>query len=103
MKISLRAKASVPKTHVKRKLPLHSLYLPHNTLMLTESRGEFSDLHFIFRLRALGYSDRVLNLVHLSLFDRLVLNSLIAFVNSGTDLVNPVGVLHLEKSCTVRK
>ena len=71
--------------------------------MLTESRGEFSDLHSIFRLRALRYSDRVLNLVHLSLFDRLVLNSLIAFVNSGPDLVNPVGVLHLEKGCTVRE
>ena len=59
--------------------------------MLTQSRGEFSDLHSIFRLSALRYSDRVLNLVHLSFFDRLVLSSLIAFVNSGPDLVNPVG------------
>ena len=49
--------------------------------MLTQSRGEFSDLRSIFRLRALRYSDRVLNLVHLSLFDSLVLNSLIAFLN----------------------
>ena len=47
LKISLRAVASVPKTH--------SLYFPQNTLMLTESRGEFSDLHSIFRLRALRY------------------------------------------------
>ena len=55
LKISLRAKAGVPKTLVKRKLRLHSLYFPQNTLMLTESRGEFSDLHSIFRLRALRY------------------------------------------------
>ena len=55
LKISLRAKASVPKTLVKQKLRLHSLYFPQNTLMLTESRGEFSDLHSIFRLRALRY------------------------------------------------
>ena len=44
LKISLRAKARVPATLVKRKLHLHSLYFPQNTLMLTESRGEFSDL-----------------------------------------------------------
>ena len=50
LKISLRAKASVPKTLEKRKLRLHSLYFPQNTLMLTESREEFSDLHSIFRL-----------------------------------------------------
>ena len=55
LKISLRAKAGVPKTLVKRKLRLHFLYFPQNTLMLTESRGEFSDLHSIFRLRALRY------------------------------------------------
>ena len=55
LKISLRAKAGVPKTLVKRKLRLHSMYFPQNTLMLTESRGEFSDLHSIFRLRALRY------------------------------------------------
>ena len=55
LKISLRAKAGVPKTLVKRKFRLHSLYFPQNTLMLTESRGEFSDLHSIFRLRALRY------------------------------------------------
>ena len=47
--------ASVPKTLVKRKLRLHTLYFPRNTLMLTESRGEFSDLHSIFGLRALRY------------------------------------------------
>ena len=53
LKISLRAKAFVPTTLVKQKLRLHSLYFPQNTLMLTESRGEFSDLHSIFTLRAL--------------------------------------------------
>ena len=56
LKISLRVKAGFPKTLVKEKLRLHSLYFPHNTLMLTESRGEFSDLHSNFRLRALRYS-----------------------------------------------
>ena len=55
LKIALRAIASVPKTPVKRKFRLHSLYFPQNTLMLNESRGEFSDLHYIFRLRALRY------------------------------------------------
>ena len=54
-KISLRAKAGVPKTLVKQKLRLQSLYFPQNTLMLTESCGEFSDLHSIFRLRGLPY------------------------------------------------
>ena len=54
LKISLRANASVPKTLVKQKCRLHSLYFPQNTL-LTESRGEFSDLHSIYRLRALRY------------------------------------------------
>ena len=43
------------KTLVKQKLPLHLLYFPQNTLLLAESRGEFSDLHSIFRLRALRY------------------------------------------------
>ena len=56
LNISLRANADVPKTLVKRKLQPHFLYFPQNTLMLTESRGEFSDLHSIFRLRALRYS-----------------------------------------------
>ena len=55
LKISLRAKAGVPKTLVKQELPLHSLYFPQNTLLLTESRGEFSDFHSNFRLRALRY------------------------------------------------
>ena len=55
LKISLRAKASVPKTLVKRKFRLYSLYFPQKTLVLTESRGEFSDLHSIFRLCALRY------------------------------------------------
>ena len=55
LKISLRAKACVPKTLLKQKNHLHSLYFHQNTLMLTESRGEFSDLHSIFRLRTLRY------------------------------------------------
>ena len=53
LQISFRAKAGVPKTLVKQKRHLHSLYFPQNTLMLTESRGEFSDFHSIFRLCAL--------------------------------------------------
>ena len=56
LKISSRGKASVPKTLVKRNLRLHSLYLVQNTHMFTESRGEFSDLHSVFILRALRYS-----------------------------------------------
>ena len=40
LKISLRAKAGVPKTIVKRKLRQHSLYVSQNTLMLTESNLE---------------------------------------------------------------
>ena len=44
-KISLRAKAG------ERKLRLHSLYFPQNSLTLTESSGEFSNLHSIYRLR----------------------------------------------------
>ena len=54
--ISLRVKAGVSKTLVKRKLRLHFLYFPQNTLFLTKSSGEFSDLHSIFKLRALRYS-----------------------------------------------
>ena len=52
LKISLRANAGVPETLVKQKLRLPSLCFPQNTLMSTESRREFSDLHYIFRLRA---------------------------------------------------
>ena len=37
----------VPKTLVKRKLRPCSRYFPQNTLILTESREEFSDLHSI--------------------------------------------------------
>ena len=55
LKISIRAKAGIPKTLVKQKLRLNSLYFPQNTLMLTESRGEFSDLRSNFRLLALRY------------------------------------------------
>ena len=53
LKISLRAKAGVPKTLVKQKFPLHSLDFPQNTLLLTESRVEVSGLHSIVRLRGL--------------------------------------------------
>ena len=55
LKISLRAKGGVPKTLLEQKHRLNFLYFPQNTLMLTESREEFSDLHSIFRLRALRY------------------------------------------------
>ena len=48
-------KAGVTKTLVKQKLLLYSLYFPENTLMFTESFGEFSDLHSIFGLRAFRY------------------------------------------------
>ena len=48
LKISLREKAGVPKTLVKQKLRLHSLYFPQNTLIMTESRGEFSELHSLW-------------------------------------------------------
>ena len=53
LKISLRAKGGVPKTLLEQKHRLNFLYFPQNTLMLTESREEFSDLHSIFRLLAL--------------------------------------------------
>ena len=59
LKISLRAKGGVPKTLLEQKHRLNFLYFPQNTLMLTESREEFSDLHSIFRLRALRYSSRL--------------------------------------------
>ena len=49
------AKAVAPKTVLKRKLRPHSLYFSQNTLMLTESRGEFGDLHSILRLRGRRY------------------------------------------------
>ena len=34
---------------------VQNLYFPQNMLMLTESRGKFSNLHSILRLRALRY------------------------------------------------
>ena len=55
LKISLRAKGGVPKTLLEQKHRLNFLYFPQNTLMLTESREEFSDLHSILRIRALRY------------------------------------------------
>ena len=54
-----KAKAGVPKTLVKQKLDLHYVYFPQNTLT---SRGEFSDLHSIFRLPALRYSCEIRSL-----------------------------------------
>ena len=55
-----RAKSCLPKTLWNRKLrlQLHPLYFPQNTLTLTESGGEFNDLHSIFRFRALRYCFR---------------------------------------------
>ena len=50
---------------LKRKLRLHSQYFPENSLTFTESSGKFSDLHSIFRLRALRYLDHVM--IHLGL------------------------------------
>ena len=61
LKISLRVKAGVLKTLVKRKLRLHSLYFSHNTLMLTESRGEFSDLHSILDFARFAIGDHYCN------------------------------------------
>ena len=61
MILKIWAKASVPKTLVQQKRRLHSLYFPQNTLMLTESRGKFSDLHSIFRLRALDFLFKTLH------------------------------------------
>ena len=63
LNISLRAKEGVPKRLVERKFRLPSLYSPQNTLLLTESRGEFSDLHSIFRLRALRYCGHIFRYV----------------------------------------
>ena len=59
LKISLRVKAGVPQTLVKRKLRLNSLYFPQKPLMLTKSRGELSDLHSILRLHALRYCPKI--------------------------------------------
>ena len=60
-----KGKAGVPKTLVKPKPRLHSLYFPQNTFMLTESRGEFSDLHSIFSLRALRFErSNILKLIN---------------------------------------
>ena len=48
-------KAGFPKTLVKQKLRHHFQCFPQNTLLLTGSRGESSDLHSIFRFRGLRY------------------------------------------------
>ena len=64
LKNFLRAKAGVPKTLVKRRLRLHSLYFRQNSLTLTESSGEFSDLHSIFRLRVLRYTGEIIVYMH---------------------------------------
>ena len=73
LKISLRAITGVPKTLVKRNLRLHTSYFLENTLMLTESREEFSDLHFFLKASCallLQVSQRVLT--KLSSFTQLV-------------------------------
>ena len=44
---TLRAKAVLSKTLFKRKVRLHSLHFPQNTLMLTDSRVEFGVLDFV--------------------------------------------------------
>ena len=48
LEMSERTKAGVPETLVNRKLRPYSLYFPHTTLMLTESRVEFSDFILFF-------------------------------------------------------
>ena len=45
LKISLKAKAGVPKTLVQRKRRLHSLYFPQNTHMFTEFLVRFATAH----------------------------------------------------------
>ena len=61
LKISLRAKEPVFLKHLWNKSSPTFPVFPQNTFTLTESRGEFSDLHSIFRLRALCYSLSNLN------------------------------------------
>ena len=89
LKISLRTKGGVPKTLLEQKHRLNFLYFPQNTLMLTESREEFSDLHSIFRLRALRYwyMDTGLRDLHVEvkrilkrIFSRLILPNLMTYV-----------------------
>ena len=51
LKISLRAKAGVPKTFVKRMLQLHSLYFPQNAYVDWVSRGiQWFAFYFFLRL-----------------------------------------------------
>ena len=83
LKISLRAKAGVPKTLLKRKHCLHFLYFQQHTLMLIESHGEFSDLHSNFRLCALHYSVTCL-IIDL---DVITLTILFLCKNHGYDLL----------------
>ena len=57
LKISFRAKAGVPKTIETKTSPTFPVFPSENVyLMLTESRGQFSDLNSIFRLCAPRYS-----------------------------------------------
>ena len=63
---------------MKRKRRLHSLYFPQNSLTLTESSGEFSDLHTMFRLHALRYGSKyyfILSIWSLVLFLLLLLTT----------------------------
>ena len=71
LNISLWAKAGVPKTLVKRKFRLHSMYFPQNSLTLTESSREFSDLHSTLCVSVLAFYSRFnligVKYIHLSL------------------------------------
>ena len=53
---------------VKRKLRLYSLYFPQNTIMLIESRWEFSNFRSIFRLCALRYLHAIKTAYHATTF-----------------------------------
>ena len=61
LKISLRAKAGVPKTLVKQKLRLHSPYFPQNILyncFWFESVGRWETKHFMGMTRPMNLSFR---------------------------------------------
>ena len=62
LKISLRAKAGVPMNTCGTKTsPTLPVFPYEHAYVDCVSRGKLSDLNSIFRLRALCYSDRVLN------------------------------------------
>ena len=80
----------------------YSLYFLQNKLMLTESRGEFSDLHSIFRLRALRYWPSYHWFVFLFFFklklQRLVIIYLVLSVRFCKIITSERGVLSLAAS-----